>query len=347
MATPLQRLCRFCGIGTLELLLLTLCTGASQAELCTTQSQMAPAVRDAIAAAARTMAQKVQAGDADGLKAQTVSEYARDFGGIAYAIGTTAPRLKGSALAVDQVYLLDGSTIKKQADGTLPDAQFFCSLNRSPMETDFVIPSLPPGRYAFAMVDAPSAQPPWRLSLLMRQDGGQWLLAGLFPQQQTAAGHDGLWYWRNARDLAARKEPWNAWVYYQQAQSLLRPAAFVQSTHLEKLRTEQAKAAPPALAEGIGPETPLVVKGTGGAEYRFTSLDADDSLGGDRIDVAVHLKADPIADPAAARKRNVEAMAALLAAYPEMRKPFHGIWVFADTGGSSPFATEQAISEIP
>ena len=319
---------------------------ASHAELCTTQSQMTPAVRDAIASAAQTMAQHIQANDTEALKLQTVPEYAKDFGGIAYVVGTTAPRLKGATLAVDQVYLLDGSAIKKQADGTLPDAQFFCSLNRSPMETDFVIPSLPPGRYAFAMVEAPSPTP-WRLSFLLRQEGGQWLLAGLFPQQQTAAGHDGLWYWKDARTLAASKEPWNAWVFYQQAQSLLRPAAFVQSSHLEKLHAEQAKAAPPQLTEGIGPDTPLVVKGTGGTEFRFTSLDTNDSLADNRIDLAVHLKAEPIPDPIAARKRNVDAMTALLAAYPEMRKPFHGVWVYADTGGSSPFATEQAMTEIP
>ena len=327
-------------------LLLCLSAAFSHAELCTTQSQMAPAQRDAIASAAQAMAHNVQANDIEALKLQTVPEYARNFSGIAYVVSTTAPGIKSATLAVDQVYLLDGSTIKKQADGTIPDAQFFCSLNRSPMETDFVIPNLPPGRYAFAMVEAPS-QTPWRLSFLLRQEAGQWLLAGLFPQQQTAAGHDGLWYWKDARTLAAAKEPWNAWVFYQQAQSLLRPAAFVQSTHLEKLRVEQAKAAPPQLAEGIGPDTPLVVKGSGGTEYRFTSLDTNDSIAGDKIDLAVHLKADPIPDPIAARKRNVDAMTALLAAYPEMRKPFHGVWVYADTGGSSPFATEQAMTEIP
>ena len=320
---------------------------SSQAELCTTQSQMTPAVRDAIATAARSVARMVQANDADALKAQTIPEYAKDFGGIAYVVAGTAPKLKGASIVLDQVYLLDATMTKKQADGSIPDAQFFCSLNRSPAETDFIIPNLPPGRYAFAMAEASDAQPPYRLSMLLRQDAGQWLLAGIFPQQQTAAGHDGLWYWRAAREFTAQKQPWAAWVFYQQAQTLLRPAAFVQSTHLEKLRNEQLKAAPPALAEGIGPDTPLVVKGPGGAEYRFTSLDTDDSLASDKVDLAVHLKADPIADPVAARKRNTDAMAALLAAYPELRKPFHGVWVFADTGAASPFATEQAMSGIP
>jgi hypothetical protein len=321
--------------------------GSAGAELCTTQSQMAPADRDAIVAVARSLAAKVQADDVNGLKAQTVAEYAQDFGPISYLVGTTSGKVKGGTAVVDQVYLLDASMVKKQADGTIPDAQFFCSLNRSTMETDFVIPNLPPGKYAFAMVRVESPTNPWRLSFLVRQDGGQWLMAGFYPQPQTAAGHDGLWYWKGAREMVAQKEPWDAWFYYQQAQALLRPAGFVQSTHLEQLRTEQAKAAPPALSEGVSADAPLVVKGAGGTEYRFTALDTDDSLGKDKIDLAIHMKADALADPAAARKRNTDAMAALLAAYPELRKPFHGVWMFADSGGPSPFATEQAMAEIP
>ena len=80
-----------------------------------------------------------------------------------------------------------------------------------------------------------------------------------------------MWYWTQARRWR-RKERWNAWLYYQQAESLLRPAEFVQSTHLEKLEDGGEAAAPPALSEGVSAETPLVVKGPDGVEYRFTAL---------------------------------------------------------------------------
>ena len=75
-------------------------------------------------------------------------------------------------------------------------------------------------------------------------------MAGFYPKPLTAAGHDGLWYWTQARTMTAQKERWNAWLYYQQAESLLRPANFVQSTHLEKLKTEASAAAPPAVVGG-------------------------------------------------------------------------------------------------
>ena len=64
----------------------------------------------------------------------------------------------------------------------------------------------------------------------------------------------------------------------------------------------------------------------------------------EKIDVAVRLKVDQIGDAAAARKRNTDAMSALLTAYPELRKAFHGVWVFAEAPGQNPFATEQAMS---
>ena len=131
-----------------------------------------------------------------------------------------------------------------------------------------------------------------------------------------------------------------------EAENLLLPANFIQSTHLEKLKAEESAATPPALSDGVSPEAPLVVKGANGAEYHFTGLGVDDSLAKDKIDIMAHLKADQIGDPAAARKRNLDAMVALLTAYPEMRKPFHGVWIVADVPGQNPFATEQAMSEI-
>jgi len=323
-----------------------LMVGFARAEVCTTQSQMTATDRDALAAAARGLAAKVQADDVSGLQGATAAEYAKDFSGIGSVVGATAAKVKGGTPVVEQVYLLDGTQLKRGADGSLPEAQFFCSLNKSIAEADFTIPGLAPGRYGFAIVDVPDGSSPWRLSFLLRQDQGKWVMAGFYPKPLTAAGHDGLWYWTQARTMTAQKQRWNAWLYYQQAENLLSPVGFIQSTHLEKLKTEESAAAPPALSEGVSAEAPLVVKGPDGAEYHFTGLGVDDSLSNDKIDVMAHLKVDQIGDPATARKRNLDAMVALLAAYPEMRKPFHGVWIVTEVPGQNPFATEQAMSEI-
>jgi hypothetical protein len=322
-----------------------LLSGVASAEVCTTQSQMTAADRDALSAVGRNLATKVQAADVSGLQAATMAEYAKDFSGIGDVVGTTAAKLKGGTIAVEQVYLLDGMQLKKNADGSAPDAQFFCSLNKSVAEVDFLIPGLLPGRYGFVMVNVRSASP-WQLSFLLRQDQGRWTMAGFYPKALTAAGHDGLWYWTQARAMATRKEHWNAWLYYQQAQALLQPAGFVQSSHLEKLKNEQTSAAPPALSEGINPNAPLVVKGKDGTEYRFIGLGVDDSLNAAKIDIVAHLKVDQAGDATTAKKRNSDAASALLAAYPELRKAFHGVWIFAETAGQNPYATEESMNEI-
>jgi hypothetical protein len=184
------------------------------------------------------------------------------------------------------------------------------------------------------------------LSFLLREDQGKWAMAGFYPRATTAAGHDGLWYWTQARQMAKSNERWNAWLYFQQAEMLLRPANFVSSTHLEKLRTEATAAAPPSVAEGVNANTPLVVKGTDGVEYKIVGLSVDDSLGKEKIDVVVHAKADSLGDMAAQQKFEKAVMSALLGAYPELRKAFHGMWVFAETQGQNPGVLEQAMSDI-
>ncbi|HEY0163203.1 MAG TPA: hypothetical protein VGB69_11035 [Edaphobacter sp.] len=321
--------------------------GVARGETCTTQSAMTASDRDALVNAARNMAGKVVANDAAGLQTVTIAEYAKDFGAIQNAVADASSKVKGATPTVEQVYLLDASDLKPGTDGKPGNAQFLCTLNRSIAETDFSIPSLPAGKYGFAIMEARGIAAPWRLSFLMQQVQGQWQMAGFYPRPMTAAGHDGLWYWTEARTMAKGKEQWNAWLYYQQAEALLNPTEMIQSTHLEKLHDERNSAAPPQLSNGISVETPLVVKGTDGAEYHFVGLGVDDSLSKEKVDVTAHLKVDQIGDPVVARKRNVDAMSALVAAYPELRKAFHGVWVFAEVPGqNSPYATELAMSEI-
>jgi hypothetical protein len=344
--------------ASLALILCTFGLAPALAETCTTQSALAPADRTTLADSARSLASLVQANNASALRAIAVPALAGDFASFQYLLGNTAPKLTGEVLTVDQIYLLDASTLKPNADGSAPDAQFFCSLNRSTTETQFSIPALPPGRYAFAIVTSPaltgSASPgaashsAWRLSFLLRQDSAtsKWMLGGFYPKATTAAGHDGLWYWTHARQFVTAKQPWNAWLYYQAAAELLQPAPFVTSTHFDKLRTEATDAAPPSLSEGISLDAPLVLKAIDGTEYHFTALGIDDSLAQSSLDISAHLHVDSAADPAAARKRNNDAAAALVAAYPELRTPFHGVWIFAEAPNQNPFATEQPMSDI-
>jgi hypothetical protein len=332
-------------------------TALAQTESCTTQSALTPAERSAIADAARRIAVAVQSNDAATLRTASAPELAKDFGALQYLVGTTAPKLAGDSPVVEQLYVLDATKLKANPDGTPTEAQFYCSLNRTQNEVEFDIPSLPAGRYAFAIVNlvpGSASASPWRISFLLRQTPaptGPWLLAGLYPRAVTAAGHDGLWYWTQARQMVKDKQPWNAWLYYQLAQRLLVPADFLLSSHLDKLRTETSGAAPPALSEGVTADAPLVVKGANGVEYHFTVLSTEETVPAQpntptSLEILVRYPADPLPDQAAARQRNLAAASALLTAYPELRKPFHGVAVYADQKGQPTFASQFSMAEI-
>jgi hypothetical protein len=317
-----------------------------RADGCTTQAVMSAATRISLATAAQTFSQKVGASDVDGIRSLTIPQYAQNFEGIRSAINTAAPHLKGAAFVVESVWLLDATGLKPAADGTLQDGQFFCSLNHSAQQVSFLIPSLPAGRYAFAVVDANNVASPWQLAFILQEVAGSWRLAGFFPRATTAGGHDGLWYWQAARDFAAKKQPWNAWIYYQQAVTLLRPVSFMSSSHLDALNEEMSRAAPPALSQGLSADMPLVLRTATGADLRITALGTDDSLNTSPVDLALHFKAEPLNDTAAARARNRAAALALLAAYPELRPNFHGVWVFAEVPGQPPFPSEEPMAGL-
>jgi hypothetical protein len=306
-----------------------LVAGPLTAETCTTQSQMQAAERDGIAAAARTLAAALQANDAASIKTRSSAELAGNFAGLA---------------SLESVWLLDATSLKPNSDGSAATGQFFCTLNQSSAETDFSIAGLPAGKYAFAIVNAAGPNP-WRISMLLRDEGG-WKLAGLFPKAATSAGKDGLYYWTTARSMAKQNQPWNAWLYYQQAAALLQPVGFVSSSHLEKLQTEASTAAPPVLQKGVSGDQPLVLRATDGTEYRITGFGFDDSSSKEKVDLVVHLKVDTAGDAAATRKRNSEAARTLVLAYPELRSAFHGVWVSSESPGASPFATEEPMDNL-
>jgi hypothetical protein len=336
------------------------------AQSCTTQAKMTPEVRNGLADASLALATAVVGNDAAKVQAMTIPEFATNFAPTADLVRSTSVRLTGDIVRVTQVYELDATSRKA---GDTSDAEFTCPLTGTTSETDFAIPGLPPGTYGFAMADA-NGPSPWLLAFLLQQQGGQWKMAGFYPRARTAAGHDGLWYWRAAREDAKEKDLWLAWLLYGEADQLLRPANFVTTTNLDLLQTERRTAVPPELSGGIGPETPLVVKGAaagsaasansaaggsataGAAEFHFTGVSAEGSEDGKGLNLMLHLRLEPNADPAApnpaaAKARNVAAAQALLDAHRQLRQAFGNVWVFAESPGRDTFATEIKTDEIP
>jgi hypothetical protein len=332
-------------VGSLLGLLLVVAPNMLRAQTCTTQARMSDSVRNDLSGTAMSLAQSVKDGNSAKVQSGTIAEFssASAFASTAAVVQATAPKLAGDTLRVTHVFQLDA---KSRKVGDTSEAEFSCALSGTTSETDFSISGLPPGLYAFALVEA-AGDRPWLLSFLLRQDGGTWKLAGFYPHARTLTGHDGLWYWNTARADVKAKEPWLAWVYYSDADVLLRPANFVTSTNLDRLRAEQTAAAPPELINGISQDTPLVIKGSDGKEYRFTSFVSEGSEDGKQVKLVLHMSADYIADPDAAKARNRAATAGLFDAHKDLRQAFNSVWTFADSPGQLPLLTQENISEIP
>ncbi len=315
---------------------------AASAQVCTTQAKATVEQRTATGAAAYRLATAVQRDEVAEVKANTIAQLTGDFGGTANLIQATSAGLTGDALAVKQLYLLDAST-RSATDTT--DADFTCALGGSAAETDFSIAGLPPGRYAFLIVAATGPQP-WTLSFLLQADAAGWKMAGFYPHRLDAAGHDGLWYWTAARADAKAGKPWLAYVRYGEADQLLRPANFVATTNLFRLRSELRSATPPALADGLSEQTPLVVTGANGTEYRITGLNSDSSSDGKQLNLLVHLRGEEGNDAQAAAVRGAAAGDALLRAHPELRTGFDNLWVISETPGSNPVISDRPMAEV-
>jgi hypothetical protein len=299
--------------------------------------------RTALVNAAMGLAEAVKAGDAAKVKAGTVAEFAAAFDATATLVRVTAGELTSDSLQVTQVYELDARGRKA---GDAGEADFSCPLSGSTAETDFAIPALPPGMYGFVMVEATGARP-WLLSFLLEEVGGDWKMAGFFPRARTAAGHDGVWYWKAGRDDQKTKQAWLSWLMYGEADQLLRPANFVTSSNLDKLRGEQRTAAPPELSDGLGKDTPLVVKAADGTLYRVTALSGKGSEDGRTLELTLRYEAPSLTDATAEKARNRAVAKALLDAHKELRQAFDGVEIFADIPGQAPFVSVSSMADLP
>jgi hypothetical protein len=292
---------------------------------------MPAAQRQALANAARAILTQVQTGNLAGLRTNTLPAIAADFSSIQRSVQFLEPKVQAATITVNELYLLDASTDPPNA----PQTDFFCG---SPV-VGFDFNGLPPGTYAMALLHATGVKDPQQVALVLsKTSDNRWLMAGFFFKPMVLDGHDGAWYWTQARKYAQSKGGWTAAFYYKIATNLLDPVDFLASSNLEKLRHEadEVHADLPATA------TPLALN-VHGAVFKVTSVGTTTVFG--PLDLEVHYLPDPtqatdLRSPVMARKQVSDLMSALLATHPELQSAFHGMWLHADQGNASIFALE-------
>ncbi|MFP5205466.1 MAG: hypothetical protein ACLGSH_08935 [Acidobacteriota bacterium] len=301
---------------------------------CTTQAQMTAAQRDPLVNAARTILGEVQSSDLQGLRANTLPAIAADFNGIEQTVNYLHPLIQSATVTVDEVYLLDASM-----DPSSASTDFYCG---SPV-VGFNFNNLPQGTYAVAILHATGVPQPQQVALILAQaPGNKWQLAGFFEKPMVLNGHDGVWYWQNARKFAKENANWGAYFYYHLATYLLDPVNFLASQNLEKLRNETSQ----VHADLPANNTPITINAHG-TTFHVTAVDTTTALG--PLDLDVHYAPDPaqvaeLRSPPVARQQVVTLMAGILAQHPELQNAFHGMWLHADQGGASLFALELPMS---
>ena len=297
---------------------------------------MTAAQRSTLEQAALALADNVQTGNLAALKAQTLASVVANFSGIAGSVQAVQPFLEHATLTADSLYLLNATDLT-----SAQEAQFFCGVPASALIVTLTIPNLPPGQYALAIVHATGVEHPQQISMILSgSSGSAWKLAGFFTRPMTLGGHSGVWFWRQARGYAAKKQDWNAWFYYQTAQYLLNPVDFLSSPNLQKLLREAEEAQP----SGLPGEQPMRLSGDG-QSYDITNLHTGELAG--QLDLIVDFRGAAEPDPVAARAEVTAVMRALLELHPELASAFHGLWVYAyPPGGQPPFALELPMSQI-
>jgi len=311
---------------------------AGFAASCTTQAELAPQDRGTLASIGEQLSDAVVRQDVSALQSVLLPSLSNQWDGIRGAIEQAAPLVKGGKVQLRNIYLLDASTL-----ASTTDTQFFCSNANGSMTVTISMHALPPGKYAVVLSDASGAPLAGQMGFVLVWDvtgTPGWKLGGFSSRQGMFNGHDAVWYWTRARELARSNMPWAAWYCYDAAHYLELPVDFISSPNLDKLTQEQAQ-----IKGGPGQDT---------FPYSVTSGDRTWKIDGVRLDASLHeadlgvtYESTGASDPAVARTEAIAVLGALLKAHPGMRENFHGMWAYASTNGKVTPVMELPMAQIP
>ncbi|MGA2833919.1 MAG: hypothetical protein ABSE55_12685 [Terracidiphilus sp.] len=328
------------GFAATVAVLVFLAPMACRATSCTTQAALLQQERDALTAAGGRLAVAVAEQDMAALKAALLPAVTQDWEGISSEAQVGAVLMKGGQIQLRNLYLLDATSLSAPAD-----TQFFCTSASGSVTVTLNMHALPPGRYAVVLADAAGAPYAGQLGFILAWDGPAvgWKLGGLTVRPGTLDGHDGVWWWSHARELARTNQDkidgWSAWYAYETARMLLLPMDFLSSPNLEKLGTEQT-----SIQNSPQSAFPLTLP-DGPRTWKIDAVRLDPTLL--HADLGVDYESTGVTDPAALRTEAIVVLSALLKAQPGLRENFHGLWAYAVKDGKRTPVIELPMAQIP
>jgi hypothetical protein len=285
------------------------------AQTCLTGSDLDSGAKATLENTAQQFFRMSAAGDYAGMKAAAIPSLASSFGGVETAVTEHKADFAGAQASPTATYVLENAS--KQP---MSRAEFYCGIFNSPDRVGFVIPDLPPGRFAVVTQEVTGAKQPVKLTLVLQQQGPRWALAGYTVKPSQVAGHDMNWYLTQARQYKARGQNMTAYLYYLEAWYLSQPVEIEYTPQQDKLADEMQQARPP---EWPSPSQPMSLM-AGGKTYRVTQI-FPDGVGND-LDLIIKYQATAdLSNTAVAFQDNMAVIKAMVAKYPELRAAFGGV----------------------
>jgi hypothetical protein len=316
-----------------------LLAGAAQAQTCLTAPDMEEPARTALESSAKRYFEMSARGDTQALKANSIPVAAASFAGIENAVKENQPNFTGAKASIRPTFLLT-------AEGSEPmaRAEFLCGVFGKSGQTSnsavFVLPNLPPGKYAVAILDLSGGKEPCTLTLVMQQLAADWKLAGYYVRAVQTGGHDSSWFTQHARDFKAKGQSHNAWLYYREAIALTAPVDFMSTLSTDKLYDEVQLVQPTDFpVNGNAVDLSASGKTVHWTEVYLLAV-------GDDLDVVVKYDAADVSDRAKTFEQNTQVIKAVAAKLPELRDAFAGVVARAVDPSGHDFGTLLPMKEI-
>lgn len=319
-------------------LMASMAAPVARAESCSVSTEMDDATKSALRTTAVQDYQFVAAANGQSVVANATPDVAGNPAAVQQLLDANKADLAGSTATARNTFLLDATG----GQPVLDHAEFFCGVFNSPLKIGFTMQNLPAGKYGLVVLDVHGSKVPYFYTVLLKQDGGAWKIAGLFPRSRQFAGHDAQWYWQQARDYKSKGEVHDAYFYYLIARDMAAPVPFMSTTKLDNFYDEVQKSIPPDV-----PEKNPVTIADGGKQYQVTSMFVVPNDNGAGLDLVMKYNATTdVNDAGKTFLENKQAMKALMAKYPELKDPFQNLVARAVAPSGQDYGSVMPIKDL-
>jgi hypothetical protein len=323
-------------LALMVFLLLVLAQPGAVAQTCASASEMDEATRSALERSARQFFDYASKGNVFDLKQSSIASLASNFGNIEAVVIDQKSIYAGVQPTVRASYLLEAA-----GAAPIPRAEFLCGVWATPSWATFAINNLPPGRYGLVIQDASTAKGKYALTMVLKQEGGAWKLAGYYSKPAEIGGHDNQWFLTKAREYKAKGSNLNAWFYYLAAWDLAAPVDFMGTRALDKLSDEMQGVRPSDMPTS---DHPVALAAGGGRSYQLIHLSALPV--GDELDLLVKYRMPDVSNTQQMFDENIAVIRAIVGRYPEVREAFTGVVARATEPSGRDYGTLLAMKDV-